>query len=265
MVASYFAEIYRYRGFIVGSVTREFSARYKSSMLGSTWLFLQPLAQILVYTLIFSSVMRARLPGVNSAFAYSIFLCSGILTWGFFAEILTKCQSMFLDSANLIKKLSFPRIILPIIVVINAAFGFAIIFGLFIIFLVVSGNFSGWPVLALVPLLAVMITFALGLGMVLGVLNVFFRDVGQFFNIMIQFWFWLTPVVYPIATLPVWAHDLLALNPMTALVTGFQTVLVQRTWPDWGHVAVVFVAGLALCLLGLHLFRTHSGEIVDEL
>src|SRR4051812_25889914 len=111
----YLIDIYRFRDFIFGSVRREFASRYRNSMLGAAWLVLQPLAQILVYTLIFANVMRARLPGVDTTFGYSVFLCAGILTWALFAEIIARSQGMFLDYANLLKKLSFPRIVLPVI------------------------------------------------------------------------------------------------------------------------------------------------------
>lgn len=99
--------IYRYRGFIFGSVKREFQVRYKTSMLGAAWLILQPLSLILVYTLIFSEIMQAKLPNVTGAFAYSIYLCSGVLTWGLFAEILGRSVSVFLEHANMLKKLNF--------------------------------------------------------------------------------------------------------------------------------------------------------------
>ena len=161
----YLSDIYQFRGFILGSVKREFASRYRNSMLGAAWLVLQPLTPILVYTLIFASVMRARLPGIDSTFGYSIFLCAGILTWGLFAEIVGRSQNMFIDNANLLKKLSFPRIVLPIIVVLSACLGFAIIFGLFTVFLVVFDSFPGWVYLALAPILLVHVVFAVGLGM----------------------------------------------------------------------------------------------------
>ena len=122
--------LWAYRGFITGSVKREFQSKYRNSLLGAAWTVLNPLAMIIVYTVIFSQVMRAKLPGVDSTFAYSIYLCAGVLTWGLFAEILGRGQNVFLEHANLIKKLSFPRICLPTIVVLNAGLNFAIIFGL---------------------------------------------------------------------------------------------------------------------------------------
>ena len=119
--------LWAYRGFVLGSVKREFQSKYVNAMLGAVWSVLSPLAMILVYTVIFSEVMRAKLPGNDSGAAYSIYLCAGILTWGLFAEIVARGQNMFLEQANLIKKISFPRICLPIIVVMNALVNFGII------------------------------------------------------------------------------------------------------------------------------------------
>ncbi|UGQ45480.1 ABC transporter permease [Massilia endophytica] len=257
--------IANYRGFIAGSVKREFQSKYRNSLLGAAWTILNPLAMIVVYTVIFSQVMRNRLPGADSSFAYSIYLCAGVLTWNLFAEITTKGQSVFIDNAGLIKKLNFPRLCLPIIVVLNALLNFAIIFGLFTAFLLVSGNFPGWSFFALFPVLALQIVFAIGLGMVLGILNVFFRDVGQFFNILLQFWFWFTPVVYPATVLPAEVRGLLVWNPMAPVIMAYQDILVHRQLPHWGSLLPVAVLGVLLCALGMHLFRRRAGEMVDEL
>ena len=135
MLTRHLGAIYRFRGFVLGSVKREFAVRYRNSMLGGAWLVLQPLAQIVVFTVVFAQVMKARLPGVEGTFAYGIFLCAGLLTWGLFAEIVNRCQTVFLDHANLLKKLNFPRISLPVIVILSACANFAIIFGLFTLFL----------------------------------------------------------------------------------------------------------------------------------
>lgn len=257
--------LWAYRGFIVGSVKREFQSKYRNSLLGAAWTILNPLAMIVVYTVIFAQVMRAKLPGVDTTFAYSIYLCAGVLTWGLFAEITSRAQNMFLEHANLIKKLSFPRLCLPVTVLANALLNFGIVFGLFSAFLVVSGNFPGWAYLALVPLLVIQVLFAIGLGISLGVLNVFFRDVGQFFGIFIQFWFWLTPIVYPANTLPESVRPWLELNPMASLSAAYQTVLVMGHWPQWSTLLPTTVLALLLCALGFRLFRKHSGEMVDEL
>jgi len=257
--------IWAYRGFIRGSVQREFQSKYRNSLLGATWTIIQPLAMIVVYTVIFSQVMRAKLPGVDSAYGYSIYLCAGLITWGLFAEITARSQSMFLDNANMLKKMSFPRITLPLIVVLNATLNFAIILGLFLAFLWLSGAWPGWASLALIPVLLIQIILATGLGMVLGVLHVFFRDVGQFFAIFLQFWFWLTPIVYPANILPPSVKAWMDLNPMVPLVSSYQGIFVQGQWPDWTRLLAPLVLGLLLCYLGLKLFQRHSGDMVDEL
>src|SRR5690554_225836 len=121
------SSLWHYRGFVLGSVQREFQSRYRNSLLGALWTIINPLAMIIVYTVIFSRLMPARLPGVDNDLGYGIYLCAGLLTWGLFAEILGRGQAVFLEHANLLKKLSFPRICLPLVVVLNALLNFAII------------------------------------------------------------------------------------------------------------------------------------------
>ena len=259
------AAVFRYKGFIIGSVKRELQQRYRTSILGGAWLVLQPLAQILVFTLIFTEIMRPRLPGVSSVYGYSIYLCAGVLTWGLFADIVNRSLTMFLDNANLLKKIAFPRICLPIIVVANAIVSFAIVFGLFLIFLVNTHAFSWLTFVTLLPLLLLLVAFGVGLGVGLGVLNVFFRDVGQSMAIVLQFWFWLTPIVYPVTALPAWAREIVQFNPLTPLIGAFQTVLLGATSPDWRGLLPLCALSVLLCAGSLMLFRRRAAEIVDEL
>lgn len=265
MNSSFFKSIWSFRGFILGSVSREFQQKYRNSLLGAAWPVINPLAMILVYTVIFSQVMRAKLNGTDSGFSYSIYLCAGILNWGFFSEIIVKSQNVFIENANLMKKLKFPRICLPISVVMTATLNFVIVFFIFTLFLIFSGNFPGWVFLSLIPLWIILILFSVGLGICLGVLNVFFRDVGYLFGIVLQFWFWLTPVVYPVSILPEKIRPFLVLNPMAELIIAFQEVLANHHWPDWGSLQLVSLLSFIFCTAGFRLFRSHSAEMVDEL
>jgi lipopolysaccharide transport system permease protein len=258
--------LWAYRGFVLGSVKREFQLKYRNSLLGAAWTVLNPLAMIVVYTVIFAEVMKAKLPGVDSTFAYSIYLCAGALTWGLFSEIVGRAQNIFIEHANLIKKLAFPRMTLPVIVILSAGLNFAIIFGLFLLFLVLTGSFPGWSLLAMIPVLLIQVAFSVGLGVTLGVLNVFFRDVGQFFGIFLQFWFWLTPIVYPASVLPESLQRVLPRwNPMAPIIAAYQGIFVSGRWPDWSTLAMPAVVALVLCAFGLRLFRRRAGEMVDEL
>ncbi|WP_136413124.1 ABC transporter permease [Herbaspirillum sp. ST 5-3] len=265
MAVGMLRSVWSYRGFISGSVKREFQTRYRNSLLGAAWTILNPLAMIVVYTVIFSQVMKAKLPGVDNGFAYSIYLCAGVLTWGLFAEIVGRAQNVFIENANLIKKISFPRICLPVIVVLNAGVNFAIIFGLFVLFLIFSGTFPGPSFIAMFPVLAIQVIFSIGLGISVGVLNVFFRDVGQAFAVLLQFWFWFTPVVYPASILPSAVKPYVNWNPMVPLIAAYQDILVHGRWPQWESLLVPAALAVLFCIVGMHLFRKRVGEIVDEL
>ncbi|KRW60863.1 ABC transporter permease [Pseudomonas sp. TTU2014-080ASC] len=254
-----------YRGFVLSSVKRDFQARYRNSLLGPVWPLLQPLAMIVIYTLVFSQVMQARLPGLHDGLAYGIYICCGILTWGLFAEVTNRCLSMFLDNANLLKKLSFPRLCLPLIVLLGALLNFAITLGIFLLVLVIIGRFPGESVLALPLLIGLQLIFALGIGMTLGVLNVFFRDIGQLFAIALQLWFWLTPIVYPANILPASLQPWLALNPMTGLMQSYQGIFLHNAWPDWQALLPIVVTGLLSCAVAACIFRSKEADMLDEI
>ncbi len=259
------SSIWEFRGFMWATVKRDFQTRYQSSLLGVAWLVIQPLAMILVYTLIFSQVMKAKIPGNDSGFAYSIYLCSGLLAWGLFSEQLNRSKNTFIENANLMKKVTFPKICLPLIVATSSLANFLIIYGLFVAFLILSGNFPGVNFLVIFPVLVLQIVFTLGLGLALGVLNVFFRDVGQLVDVGLQFLFWGTPIVYTLSIIPEWAHFYIELNPMVHFIEVYQKVMLTQSLPtlqDFGGLAILTLAALAL---GLYLFKMHGEEMVDEL
>ncbi len=257
--------LWAYRGFILGSVKREFQLKYRNSMLGVAWTVIQPLSMIIVYTVIFSQIMHAKLPGVVNTFGYSIYLCAGVITWGLFTEIVNRSQTMFIDNANLLKKLNFPRLCLPVTLTLSALVNFAIIFSLFALFLLISNSFPGWAILLMLPVLIIQTLFAVGLGMVVGILNVFFRDIGQLFSMVLQFWFWLTPIIYPASILPAAIQPWLQLNPMYPIIAAYQGILVQGIPPQWTSLIPVSIVAILLCIWAMRLFRNHSGDMVDEL
>ncbi len=258
--------LWAYRGFILGSVMREFRARYTRSIFGSLWAVLEPLAMILIYILVFSKIMRAKLPGSASELGYGYFLCAGLLTWGYFMETLTRSVTVFVDNGNLMKKAVFPRSALPLIVLLSATLNFAIIFAVFFVFLLFADNFPGLTLLGYIPLLIIQQSFAVAFGVGLGVLNVFFRDVGRFVGIVVQFLFWLTPIVYPLAILPESARWLVeTANPLTPLMIGYQDIVVKSVWPAWGNLVPHALIAAVCLLFAFLLFRRLSGEMADEL
>ncbi|MEO8248718.1 MAG: ABC transporter permease [Burkholderiales bacterium] len=261
-----FKALWAYRRFIWSSVLREFNAKYRESLLGAFWSVANPLAMIVIYTVIFGQLMKPTLAGhEKTPFAFSIYLCAGVITWTLFGEMLGRLNNVFLEHGNLIKKANFPRICLPAIVTVSALLNFAIVFALYLAFLALIGHWPGWPLLALIPLLLLQLLFTLGLGVFLGTLNVFFRDVGQLTGVVLQFWFWLTPIIYTFAALPENVRGWIALNPLLPLFAAYQTVFLDQSVPDFSALVPLAVATLALLLLGAGFFLARVGELVDEL
>jgi len=258
-------ECWAFRDFILASVKRDFVSRYLGTQLGFFWAIAQPLALIAIYTLVFAQIMKPVLPGHASPFAYSIYLCAGILSWQLFSDLLNRSVGVFVHNANLLKKVNVPKLALPVIVALSGLANFAIVLALFLAFLAAIGNFPLHTIVALVPLLALIVALALGLGVLLGTVNVFYRDVEQSTSMLLQFWFWLTPIVYPARALPSPFAEALAWNPLAPVVHFAQSMFLDDRLPPWSTLAYPALAAAALLLLGLAAFRRLSGEIVDEL
>ena len=257
--------IWRYKDFVRGMVLREFRGRYRGSLLGSVWSILHPMALIFIYTIVFSKVMGARIKGVEDTMAYGIFLCGGLLPWGYFTELLGRCPDIFIDQANLLKKVNFPRSTLPVVLFLSTTINFIIVFTIFLFFLLITGRFPGWSILGFIPLLLIQQSFTLGIGMSLGVFNVFFRDIGHIVKIALQFWFWVTPIVYPVSILPDRLRGLIELNPLTHFITAYQQIVLHNQWPQLILFKYHLIISIATLIIGFFLFRRLSGDIVDEL
>jgi lipopolysaccharide transport system permease protein len=255
---------WRYRGFVATSIANEFKSRLSRSRFGVAWVVLQPLAQVLIFATILSSVLAARLEGVDNKFAYAAYLMAGIACWSLFAEIVQRCLTVFIDSAHLLKKVQFPRIALPMIVIGSATINNIALLAMVLLIFPFLGLMPTLHVLWLPVLIALTVALATGFGLLLGTLNVFARDIGQVMNVVLQFWFWVTPIIYPVSIVPEAFRSTLALNPMVPLVMGFQNVLVYGKAPPTGLIGVAVVALVAL-LLAMLVFRRASSEMVDIL
>lgn len=246
-------------------IRKDFKTKYLNSVLGSLWSIIQPLALILVYTLIFSQIMGARLPGENNTLAYSIYLCAGLLPWQYFVETLVRLQSVFLDQGSLLKKVNFPRSSLPIIIVSSVTINFIIIFCLYLIFLLSIGKFPGFNILHIIPLLLIQQVFALGLGLIVGTLNVFFRDIGYFLGVLLQFWSWLTPIVYAKSIVPENMQWFFKWNPMVPITEGYHKIFLDNEVPEYSSIIKVMLISGMLLLFSYFTFKKLSKEMVDEL
>lgn len=261
-----FKIIWHYRGFIFESVKRNFQSQYSNSLLGALWTVINPLALIVIYTVIFSQLMKAKIEGIDNIYGYSIHLCIGIIFWTLFSESTSKLLTVFLDNANLIKKINFPRVNLAIIIILNALLNFSIVFCIFIIFLILSNTWPGLNIVYIFPVILLQIAFTLGVGITFGILNVFFRDIGQFYSVILQFWFWFTPIVYPLTILDDRLQAIiLSVNPMAQIISAYQDLFLRAKIPDWYALSITIVLTILLNILALFLYKKCSDEIVDEL
>ena len=228
-------------------------------------MIIHPLTQVAIFTLILSQLLAAKLPGVEGTHAYPLYLMAGTLGWNLFVEIISRFLNLFIEQANLLKKIHFPRMTLPVIVVgvclINNLLLFLSILGIFAI----MGHWPGPEVLWIPALMVPLVFLSAGLGLILGIINVFVRDVGQVVPVILQILFWLTPIVYPIATIPERYQKWLRFNPIYPIVNAYQEILVYGRIPHDFGVLVVALLGIFLVLVGLFLFRRASPELVDAL
>jgi len=256
---------WRYRFFIISSIRTELYSKFIRSRLGGLWLILNPLAQVVIFAFVLSSVLSARLPGISNHYAYAIYLMSGILGWSLFSEIVNRCLNLFIDNGNLLKKLVFPKIALPLIVTGSALVNNLLLFAAILAIFGLLGHLPG-PALLFLPFLMVLtIALALGLGLVLGVFNVFIRDIGQVVPVVMQFLFWLTPIVYTTDTIPAEYRDLLKLNPLLPIITGYQDTLLYDRAPDWSALGLIVLISVFFLAFSLLLLRKAAPDMVDQL
>lgn len=270
-------EIWRQRGLTKDFVKKDFLVRYAGSALGAVWNVIHPLIMIAIYTLVFSKIMRAKLPhfleGTEAAnYSYSIYLCIGLIPWGMFSETLIRSTSILLENGNLIKKVSFPSELLHISAAMTSLLNFFIAFTFFVFFLWGINLFVGYPVkitlghwVVFALLILFQQLFALGLGYAFSALNVFFRDVGQTVQIIAQLWFWFTPIVYMEEIIPKGFIWMLKFNPMYFFIKSYHKLLFEYEYPGQDFLLPAILISLAALVLGLAVYRRLKPEFADEL
>jgi ABC-type polysaccharide/polyol phosphate export permease len=249
------SELVASRELLVNLTLRELRGKYKRSVLGWTWSLLNPLATMAIFTVVFAYFLKVDVPPGNPSGldVFALFLVCGLLPWNFLSNGMSGSMGSLLGNSNLIKKVYFPREILVIANVASWVVAFLIEMAVLAVALIVFGNFVlPWlvPVLALV---VVQTAFVVGLGLMLSVLNVYFRDVQHFMGILLQLWFYATPIVYPITVVPENIRFVYGLNPMVRFVEAYRDCLYDLRMPpllDWiyliGVAAVTLAAGWAI-------------------
>lgn len=253
-------EIYAYRQMIFSLVKRDLKGRYKGSVLGFLWTFLNPLLQLAVYTMVFSVIMRA---GIKD---YYLFLFVALIPWIFFSSSLTGGASCIMAQQDMVKKIYFPREVLPIAHVtsqfINMLLSFIVVFAVLI--------FAGYTMnpLAILCLPVIMIVeyiLALGLTMIMSAVTVYLRDMEYILGIITMAWQFLTPVMYSIEQAPEEVQMIFQINPMTSVIVAYRDILYYGRVPELGTLLSAAVVGVVMLLVGWFVFDHLQKRFVEEL
>jgi lipopolysaccharide transport system permease protein len=251
-------EIWRYRELLFFLAWRDVTIRYKQTVLGVLWAFIQPFIKLVVFSVIFGGLAKIDSEG----YPYPIFAFAGLLPWQFFSEALARSSQSVVGSSNLITKVYFPRLIIPLSSAGACLVDFAISFFILFALMFYYGTPYTLGLTAIIPLVILTILTALGTGIFLSALSVAYRDFQHIIPFAVQIWFFLTPVVYPVKTIPAQWQWLISLNPMTGIVDAYRSAILGKPFA-WSHLAVSFCVSIAIFLLGAYYFRRVENRFAD--
>jgi ABC-type polysaccharide/polyol phosphate export permease len=256
-------ELWRYRSLLYMLVVRDLKTRYRSSVLGVAWSFLQPLGMMVVITFAFSVINRAP-PTIKH---YSVFVLSGLLAWNFFSAAVTGATGSVVANAALVKKVYFPRLILPVSVVISSLINFLLALPVWMVVAIIAGHPIHVTLLLLPFVITVQVIFSVGMSFMLSTLNVFYRDTQFILELAMLALFFLTPIWYDIDSVPqrevgLWVRRL---NPMASLVNIYQDLMYWGRPTDLDFVLRTVATGVAVLVVGYLIFRRFSPRFGEEL
>ena len=262
-------ELYKYRVLIQNLVVRELKARYRGTVLGFLWSFFNPLLLMLVYTVVFGFILQPRDPTLGgSPKFYAIFLFCGILPWTWFSSSSLESANVLMIHGNLIKKILFPAENLPIVTVTSNFVHFSLGLPILFLFVPLFGRAYTVYVLFLPVVILVQYVFTLGFCLLISSLTVHFRDIKDLLSNWLTFWFFATPIVYPMTFGTIqsssWLRAFLNINPMTHIVMGYQNCLFYGTMIRWKKLGVTFLVALVLFVIGYTIFDRLRDSFPEE-
>lgn len=252
-------ELYRYRGLIWNLVARELKARYRGSVFGFLWSFLNPLLLMVVYTLVFVVYLRFR-----EMRGYTVFVISGLLPWLWFSSSLLEASGSILAGGNLIKKILFPAEILPLVVVFSTGMNFLLSLPILMLFVFFFKIPIGVSIVMLPVVMLIQLVFNVGLAFMVSSLCVHYRDIQHFLGNFLTLWFFLTPVVYPLSQIPPQFRFIVHLNPMAILVFAYQDIFYYGRFPDMSLLSIVACIAVVMYIMGTAVFEKYRGTFAEE-
>jgi lipopolysaccharide transport system permease protein len=251
--------VWQYRELLYFLAWREIKVRYKQTLIGAAWVILQPLMTIAIFTLIFGKFAKIPSDGVP----YPVFAYAALLPWTFFSEAVTRSSGSVVGDANLIRKVYFPRLIIPMASVLTPVLDFFLSFLLLLAMMIWYGITPTRGALFLPLFLSLAFLTALAIGLWLSALNVKYRDVRHTVPFLMQFWMYASPVVYPVSLIPENWRLIFGLNPMTGVIEGFRWALLGKESPDFTVIAASAIGVMILLFSGLIFFRRMERTFAD--
>ena len=256
---SVFKELYQYRELLKTNVKKDIRGKYKASFLGVLWSFINPLLQIAVYALVFQVILKSDIEN------YTVYLCCGLIPWQYFSSVVLRGAAVIVDNANIIKKVYFPREILPISVVASEGVNFLISTTIILGFVIFGGIGLSWNILWYFVILAIQFVVSIGVALIVSSLTVYFRDLLHLLGILIQLLFYATPIVYSISSVPTNLQWIVKINPMSYLIEGYRNIFYNKVAPNFQGLLIALGMGVVLCVAGYFIFKKLERRFAEEL
>ena len=254
-----FKKIYDYRELLKNNVKKEIRGRYKNSILGVVWTFLNPLLQLAVYAFIFPLILK------NTQDYYVIFVCVGLIPWTFFTTSISQSAYTIIANGNIVKKVYFPREILPISVVTSGMVNFLISTLIIVAFCLLYGLGLTKYIVFFPIILIVQYILQLGISFILSACTVYFRDLEHFIQIILQVMFYATPIVYGKESIPEALSVVINLNPMAHVINAYRDIFYYQKMPDFVSLGGLFVISTIICIVGYFIFKKLQKGFAEEL
>jgi lipopolysaccharide transport system permease protein len=251
--------LWEYRELLYLLVWRDIKVRYKQTAIGVGWVLLQPLITMLIFTVIFGQLAKVPSDGVW----YPVFTLTALLPWTYFSQAITRSGGSLVANANLVNKIYFPRLLLPLATIvaplIDLALSLVLLFGL----LAYAGIPLTWKVITLPAFILLAMLTAMGLSLFLSAINVRYRDVGHAIPFLVQVWMFVSPIVYPVSLVPEQWRLLYSLNPMVGVIEGFRWALLGKDPPDPGVMAGSYIVLFVVLMAGTVYFKRMERQFAD--
>jgi lipopolysaccharide transport system permease protein len=251
--------VWRYRELLFVLVLRDIQVLYKQAALGAGWAIIQPLFAVIIFTVIFGQFAKMPSDGIP----YPVFSYAAVLPWTYFAEATRRSATGLIDDANLIRKVYFPRLIMPLAKVTAPLVDFSISFVVLLVLMVIYGVMPSFKILLVFPLVLIATMLALSIGLWLGPINVRFRDIKYTLPFMLQIWMYASPIVYPLSQVPSQFKLLYSLNPMVGVIEAFRWAICNTAAPDMVALGASMVVISALLVGGLIYFKKQERMFAD--